>query len=150
MEIVIVTGVLALAGLVLLTLRVRAARGSVRKVSRSRQWSGSSGSRGGRAARPAAPAAAGAGGAVAVTSVGGRGGVAVQEPPRTREADLDEWDDDLGWGDDLDEPAPASVAFDEPSGEVAVHEAPAPVAERAPGPEPDPEPAAAPCPLRAA
>ena len=63
-----------------------------------------------------------------------RGGVAVQDPPRTREADLDDWDDDLEWSDDLDardEPAPAApvafgapaaaepAAYDEPSGDTS-------------------------------
>src|SRR5215217_5403927 len=138
MEIVIVTGVVALAGLVLLSLRVRAARG-VRKARSQRA----------RGARPAA-AAAGAGSAVAFSSLGGGGGgVAVQDPPRTREADLDDWDDDLGWGDDLEGPAPAPVASEEPSGEIAVHEPPAPAAESAPA-APGPVPPAAPYSLGAA
>src|SRR4051812_49964468 len=97
MEIVIITGVIALAGLVLLTLRVRAPRGGVRR-SAARQWGASSASaRRRRDARPAAAASGGAGGAVAFTTLGG--GVAVQDPPRTREAGLDAWDDDLEWTD---------------------------------------------------
>ena len=44
MEIVIITGVIALAGLVLLSLRMRAGRGSVRKAGGARQWGGSAGS----------------------------------------------------------------------------------------------------------
>src|SRR5215207_4781899 len=150
MEIVVITGVIALAGLVLLSLRMRASRGSVRKAGGARQWGGSAAStRRSRAARPAA-AAAGGGGAVAFTSMGGGGGgVAVQDPPHTREADLDAWDDDLEWSDDLDaaptqrtssagtgERAPAApVALDEPTA--------APVAEPEPAPEPEerePEP----------
>src|SRR6185436_13843888 len=112
MEIVIITGVIALAGLILLSLRLRASRGSNRKVRASRQWNGSAGSRRARAARPSAAAAGGAGGAVAYATMhgGGGGGVAVQDPPRTQEADLDDaWDDDLEWSDDLDA-APAPVA----------------------------------------
>ena len=119
MEIVIITGVIALAGLVLLSLRLRAARGGSRKARASRQWNGSAGSRRARAARPAAAAAGGAGGAVAYATMhgGGGGGVAVQDPPRTQEAHLDDaWDDDLEWSDDLDA-APAPVALSaEPAG----------------------------------
>src|SRR5918911_580119 len=102
MEIVVITGVLAVAALMLLTLRMRALRGSARKARSARQWSGS---------------------AVAYVSAGGSG-VAVQDPPRTGEADLDDWDDDLGWSDDLnahDEPAPAA-----PAAPVAFDRAPAP------------------------
>src|SRR5688572_6882610 len=103
MEIVVVTGVLAVAALTLLTLRARRSRGSVRTARSARQWSGSAGSRRARAARPAAVAAAASSGAVAYTSMSAGGtGVAVQDPPQARESDLDDWDDDLGWGDDLD------------------------------------------------
>src|SRR5215210_3672631 len=118
MEIVVITGVLAVAALALMTLRMRASRGSARKVRGTRQWNGRAGSRRVRAGRNAVvPAAAGAGGAVAYSSIGG--GVAVQDPPRTGEADLDDdWDDDLGWSDDLEAreaPAPAApVAFGAP------------------------------------
>jgi 2-oxoglutarate dehydrogenase E2 component (dihydrolipoamide succinyltransferase) len=134
MEIVIVTGVIALAGLVLLTLRMRAARGGVRPSRGARQWSGSAGARRAHAGRPATAAAAA--GAVAYRSAGG-GGVAVEDPPRTREDELDEWDDDLGWIDDREAPAAAEVLDDEPAARPA---APAPVAD--PEPEPVPEPAA--------
>src|SRR5215211_9017194 len=120
MEIVIVTGVLVLAGLVLLALRIRAPRGSVRTARSARQWSGSAGT---RAGRPAAAAAASTG-AVAFTPAGGGGAVAVQDQPRTREADLDEWDDDLGWGDEVDEPAPVA--------RPTAHRAAAPVVRAAP------------------
>ncbi|HET8951871.1 MAG TPA: hypothetical protein VFN44_15225, partial [Solirubrobacteraceae bacterium] len=65
MEIVIVTGVVALAGLLLFTLRMRAARGSARQARSSRQWSGSAGSRRARAAQPAAAVLASLASAVA-------------------------------------------------------------------------------------
>jgi hypothetical protein len=84
MEIVIITGVIALAGLVLLPLRLRASRGGRRTARASRQWNGSAGSRRARAARPAAAEAVGAGGAVAYATMHGGGGVAVQDPPRTQ------------------------------------------------------------------
>src|SRR4051794_16420064 len=109
MEIVVITGVLAVAALTLLTLRVRARRGGSRKARSARQWNGSAGSRV-RASRTAAMPAAAAGGAVAYASTGG-GGVAVQDPPRAAESDLDDWDDDIGWSDALDaseEAAPAA------------------------------------------
>src|SRR6186997_40231 len=147
MEIVVITGVLALAALALFTLRLRTSRGDSRKAHSARQWSGSAGSRRVRASRTAAMPATAAGGGVAYASMGG-GGVAVQDPPRTAESDLDDWDDDLGWSVDLDaseEPAPAPVAFgtppapapvepaayDEPSGEITAHDATAPAAEPA-------------------
>jgi hypothetical protein len=139
MEIVVVTGVLAVAALTLLSLRARRSRGSVRRPGGTRQWSGSAGrSRAARAERPTAVPAAASSGAVAYASMPA-GGVAVQDPPQTREADLDDWDDDLGWEDGLDardEPAPpAPVTFRPPPADP---EPAAPVAE----PPRDPAPAA--------
>ncbi len=156
MEIVIITGVVALVGVVLLTLRMRAtrSRGTVQRSRSARQWSGSAGSarRAGRA-QPAAAAAGGAGGAVAFHPAGG--GVAVQDPPRTGEADLDAWDDDLEWTDDLDAaPDEAAPTFVRPA---AVEAPPAPEPEPAPELEParrpealEPEPRPAPHTLPAA
>src|SRR5688572_26311231 len=135
MEIVVVTGVLAMAALTLFTLRARRSRGS---VSSARQWNGSAGSRRARSARSTAVAAAAPGVAVAYTSMTAGGGVAVQEAGgvRVREADLDDWDDDIGWSDDLGDTHP------EPAAPVAAEAATAPLPEApAPVAEPDPEPA---------
>src|SRR5829696_8870487 len=141
MEIVVVTGALAMAALMLLTLRARArkSRGSVRTARSARQWSGSAGSRRARSARSATVAAAAPGGAVAYTSMSAGGGVAVQDPPQTREADLDEWDDDIGWSDAPRDSEPEPVAAEAVT--APLEEAPAaPVGE--PGPEPAPAPVA--------
>src|SRR4051794_9151045 len=104
MEIVLtVLGVVVVAGLAAMTLRLRASRGTVRR-SGAAQWRGSAGSaRRTSHARPAAAAAGGAGGATAFVSMrgdGSGGGIAVQDPPRTG-VDEDAWDDDLEWTDDL-------------------------------------------------
>ncbi len=137
MEIVVVTGVLAMAALTLLSLRARRSRGSVR--SSARQWNGSAGARRARSARSTAVAAAAPGGAVAYTSMAAvGGGVAVQgaRAGGIREADLDDWDDDIGWSDDLGDTHP------EPAAPVAAEAATAPLPEApAPVAEPDPEPA---------
>src|SRR5215217_5923057 len=157
MEIVlIVTGVLALALLAAMSLRRRSSRGGRRRTRDARQWRGSA-----TAAQRSrlAVAAAGGGASTAYLSAGGApGGVAVQDPPRTGEADLDAWDDDLEWTDDLDaapEPPPVNGSVPAPVEEPAptgnawgaaetqtwngdeldddpVHEAPAPAAEPAP------------------
>ncbi len=131
MEIVlIVTGVLALALLATLTLRRRASRGGKRRSRNARQWRGSAGAAQRTArSRPAVAAAAGAAGGSAYMSVGGgSGGVAVQDPPRTGEADLDAWDDDLEWTDDLDA-APEPPAA---NGSAPVSDVPAPVQDFSP------------------
>src|SRR5215213_8113821 len=98
MEIVlIVLGIVALAGLVSTTLRMRSSRRNVRR-SGAAQWRGSAGA----AARSGRGRFAAAAAPVATAS---SGGTAVQDPPRTR-VDEDAWDDDLEWTDDL-QAAPA-------------------------------------------
>jgi hypothetical protein len=140
MEIVLIaTGIVALAGLAMLTMRRRSVRG--RRSRAARQWRGSSSAAAVRARRerPVAAAAGVAAGSVAYMSIGGSGGgTAVQDPPRTQteEPDLDGWDDDLEWTDDLD----ASPQFERTEAAAAVE--PPPVYEP-PVPEPAP-PAAAP------
>src|SRR5215217_2163807 len=114
MEILIITGVIALAGLSLLALRVLAGRRSLRTAGGARQWGGSAGaSRRAHGARSAAAAA------------GGGGGAAVQEPPRSREGALDAWDDDLEWTDGLDaapeEAAPVARGKPGPSAPAPAH-----------------------------
>src|SRR3954447_11074566 len=100
MEIVlIVLGIVAVAGLVSTTLRMRSSRRSVRR-SGAAQWRGSAGAAArsgrGRIAAVAAPVA------VATAS---SGGTAVQDPPRTR-VDEDGGDDAREWRDPP-RPAPA-------------------------------------------
>ena len=159
MEIVlIVTGVLALALLATMTLRRRSSRGGKRRSRNAQQWRGSAGAaRRTARSRPAVAAAAGAAGGSAYMSVGGgSGGVAVQDPPRTGEADLDAWDDDLEWTDDLDaapeppaangsapvadDPAPAPAQDFSPTGSVWGAGAPATYEEPADELDDDPEP----------